>query len=86
MKYVVIFVMGFISHKGVNYAYDYSFEKAFTSSKCQDQYVIDSKDPKTDAPLTKRFECTYKEMGVVENLKYVLLRPSALPFQKDWTF
>ena len=86
MKYVIVFVLGFVSHKVFNYIYDYSFQKGFSSSACRDQYGLDVKDPKIDGPLTKRFECTYKQMGVVENLKYILVRPSVMPGQKDWIF
>ena len=86
MKYVLIFILGFIGHKAVNYVYDYSFNKGFTSSDCTEQYIKDSNDPKIDAPLTKRFQCTEKQMGMVENLKYLLLRPNVLSYKKDWTF
>lgn len=85
MKYLIVFLFGFCSHKVANYAYDYSFEKQFMGPKCSEEYVKDTKDLKIDAPLTKRFECTHIEMGLVDKLKYILVRPSPLDDNK-WTF
>lgn len=83
---VLFFILGFLSHKIAKYAYEYSFQKAFSSATCMDPYVKDVESRIVDAPLTKRFRCTEKEMGIIENLKYILLRPSALSFEEDWVF
>lgn len=75
MKYILVFLLGFVTHKGLEEIYDYSFMKGFSSETCTQQYILDSNDPKIDAPLTKRFQCTYNEMGPVAYLSYVLARP-----------
>lgn len=73
MKYLIAILLGFFLHKGLEEVYDYHFNKGFMV--CGDQYALDIKDDKIDAPLTKRFQCTYKDMGYVADLKYVLMRP-----------
>lgn len=65
-------ILGFFLHKGLEEVYDYHFEKGFVA--CGPQYMLDI-EAKVDAPLTKRFQCTYKEMGLVSDLKYILMRP-----------
>lgn len=78
MKYLFVFILGFISHKVVNYIYDFYVEKAFQSDKCKSIMLSNSGN------LSQRFDCTYEEMGQIENLKYLLLRPS--PFNDKWIF
>lgn len=75
IKYVLVFATGFIAHKAINYVYDISFEKGFSSKACRNQYLADQHN----------FECTYKQMGIVANLKWILIRPSGLAGEK-WTF
>ncbi len=75
MKYLLVFILGFITHKALEEVYDYSFNKGFASKICTDQYLLDIKNINVNNLLTKRFECTYKEMGVVSKLSYILLRP-----------
>lgn len=87
-KFIFGIIAGMILHKALNYVYDISFEKAFISNVCAQTYMTALDDKNEPAPLSKRFECTYKEMGMVENLKYVLARPSArITIKKDfWIF
>jgi hypothetical protein len=75
MKYFLMLVLGFVLHKGLEEAYEYKYESAFISKTCMDQYLLDTKDVTVHAPLTKRFRCTEKEMGVARYLAYVLIRP-----------
>lgn len=79
MKKILLgIVLGMVLHKGLNYAYDYSFEESFRSPTCQAM----------GSNLDARFACTYKEMGLIEKLKYVLVRPNAdRTFNKSfWMF
>ena len=82
MRYLLVLLLGFMLHKGVEEVYDYYWEKGFAA--CGDQYAIDIRN-KVDAPLTKRFNCTYEHMGVVSKFAYVLGRPhfARSVFEKD---
>lgn len=83
MKNILLgIVLGMVLHKSLNYAYDYSFEKAFLSSTCSAVMDVPGKN------LTDRIDCVYAEMGTIENLKYLLMRPSARTiFNKEsWIF
>lgn len=82
-KLLLFFILGFISHKALNFIYDYSFNAAFDSPKCKDIMVGQNET------LSDRFDCTYKEMGVNHYMAYLLLRPTApnQPFDKStWSF
>lgn len=63
-------LLGLLLHKGVNYTYDFQFEKAFMSDNCKDIML-------SGGNLSERFACTYKEMGVYNYLAYILMRPNA---------
>jgi hypothetical protein len=75
MKYVLVLMLGFVLHKGLEEIYDYHWMNGVKSDVCKNQYIIDIKDDAIDAPLTKRFRCTEKQMGAVYYLKYILIRP-----------
>lgn len=86
MKYCLLILLGFCLHKGLEEVYDYSWQKGF--KVCGEQYMKDVEDPKIDAPLSKRFRCAEKDMGLVYNLKYILLRPHwfETSFQERWYY
>lgn len=74
--YICLILFGFNGHKILEEVYDYKFEQGFNSKVCMDQYIKDIQPASgVAAPLTKRFECTYSQMGVYGKLKYVLMRP-----------
>lgn len=68
--FVIGLLVGFTGHKGLNYAYDYSFNKAFDSEACHDIMI-------KGGNLSDRFACTYKEMGYTNYIGYALMRPNA---------
>lgn len=75
MKYLLMLVLGFCLHKGLEEVYDYYYEGAFIGATCSDTYKAALNDPNEPAPLSKRFQCTYREMGPARYLSYVLMRP-----------
>lgn len=77
MKYIAMLglvLAGFIGHKALEEVYDYKFEQSFASDECVEVYTK-AIAMNEDACLTKRFQCTYKQMGAYDDLKYVLARP-----------
>jgi hypothetical protein len=88
MKYLLVVFLSFMLHKGMEEVYDYSYNKAFVSDVCYNSYVKDTKDSNIDAPLSKRFRCTEREMGIVHLLSYVLMRPHFTMNDKngDWYY
>jgi hypothetical protein len=74
-------ILGMILHKSLNYIYDYSFNAAFDGPKCHDIML-------NGGNLSDRFTCTHREMGLIDDLQYLLLRPTAPNgIDKDsWTF
>ncbi len=82
MKKVLLGVLlGMLLHKGLNYTYDFQFDKGFMSKACQPIML-------NGGNLSERFTCTYKEMGVYSYLSYLLMRPNVKsPFREGtWTF
>ncbi len=78
MKYLGVLsliLFGFLVHPALEEIYDYKFEQGFMSKECVDQYIKDCNNKNIDAPLTKRFQCTYKYIGTYAKLEYVLMRP-----------
>lgn len=73
-KYLFMIFLGFMLHKGAEETYDYYWSKAFASDVCMQVYVT-AIDQKEEAPLSKRFQCTKKEMGKAHLLSYILMRP-----------
>lgn len=74
VKYLFMLFLGFMLHKGVEETYEYYWRKAFISTVCTQVYVI-AIEQKEEAPLSKRFQCTRKEMGKAYLLYYLLMRP-----------
>ena len=75
MKYLLVMVLSFVLHKGLEETYEHYYEKAFMSDVCKQVYKDALNDKYEPAPLSKRFRCTRQEMGLVENLSYLLARP-----------
>jgi hypothetical protein len=75
MKYLLVVFLSFMLHKGLEETYDHFYEKAFMSDTCKKVYMDALNDKYEPAPLSKRFACTRREMGLVEKLSYVLMRP-----------
>lgn len=87
-KLFIGLILGFILHKGLEEVHDYYWYKGFQSDTCSNQYVLDIKNPKIEAPLTKRFECTITEMGYAKYIIYVLIRPhwNDFPRNNNWYY
>lgn len=83
-KLMLGILLGLILHKTANYVYDYSFNKEFDVT-CGNIIVGDGQNT-----LSTRFDCTYKSMGAMNMLRYVLMRPNATNAidypETKWTF
>jgi hypothetical protein len=75
MKYLLFVFLSFTLYKGLEETYDFFYEKAFTSDTCKKAYMNALSDKHEAAPLSKRFACTQREMGLVGKLEYILMRP-----------
>jgi hypothetical protein len=75
VKYLLVVFLSFMLHKGMEETYDYFFAKAFASDVCKKEYTDALNDKNEPAPLSRRFRCTEREMGIVHLLSYILMRP-----------
>lgn len=82
MKYILVLMLGFVVHKGLEELYDYSFEIAYNNDVCWATY----QDRTRSNPLQDRFDCTYREMGLVYKLSYILARPHWADPYREWGY